>query len=111
MKIQEDNNMTNLETAAKNYAINRRNENYDIESDLCELTNGFPENYVQEIENSVENSRTESFIAGCKFILSKNENEIKDLQKELKLLESNTLNKKVSLNTINQIVKKFHNFP
>lgn len=62
-----------LQNEARNYAINRRAENYDVESDLCELTNGFPADYVQEIEKSVEEARTEAFVAGAKFILNKYE--------------------------------------
>ena len=31
--------MENIEIEAKNYAVNRRNENYDAESDIFELEN------------------------------------------------------------------------
>lgn len=59
--------MTNeeLKIIAENYATNRRNKNYDIESELLELDNGCPmEERPGETERLVAEARTEAFLAG-----------------------------------------------
>ena len=54
-----------LKKIAEEYAINRRNESYDIESELLELDNGCPMGEIPgETERLVAEARTEAFLAG-----------------------------------------------
>ena len=90
--------MENIETEAKNYAVNRRNENYDAESDIFELENGGILEPA-EVEKIIEEVRTEAFVAGAKFIMNLNSDKISIsnlLQQEIILLKEQIkdLNKK-----------------
>lgn len=59
--------MTDTEIEAKNYAINRRKESYDAESEIFELENaGILK--PDEIEKVIEDVRIESFIAGVSYM-------------------------------------------
>ena len=54
-----------LKKIAEEYATNRRNESYDIESELLELDNGCPiEKRPGETQRLVADARTEAFLAG-----------------------------------------------
>ena len=54
-----------LKKIAEEYATNRRNESYDIESELLELDNGCPMGEIpRETERLVAEARTEAFLAG-----------------------------------------------
>lgn len=88
--------MENIETEAKNYAVNRRNESYDAESDIFELENGGILEPA-EVEKIIEEVRTEAFVAGAKFIMNLNSDKITNLlQQEIILLKEQIkdLNKK-----------------
>lgn len=82
--------MENIETEAKNYAVNRRNENYDAESDIFELENGGILEPA-EVEEIIEEVRTEAFVAGAKFIMNLNSDKITNLLQQ----EIISLNEKI----------------
>lgn len=82
--------MENIETEAKNYAVNRRNENYDAESDIFELENGGILEPA-EVEKIIEEVRTEAFVAGAKFIMNLNSDKITNLLQQ----EIISLNEKI----------------
>lgn len=88
--------MENIESEAKNYAVNRRNESYDAESDIFELENGGILEPA-EVEKIIEEARTEAFVAGAKFIMDLNSDKITNLlQQEIISLNETikNLNKK-----------------
>lgn len=82
--------MENIETEAKNYAVNRRNENYDAESDIFELENGGILEPA-EVEKIIEEVRTEAFVAGAKSIMNLNSDKISNLLQQ----EIISLNEKI----------------
>ena len=82
--------MENIEIEAKNYAVNRRNENYDAESDIFELENGGILKPA-EVEKIIEEVRTEAFVAGAKFIMNLNSDKITNLLQQ----EIISLNEKI----------------
>ena len=82
--------MENIEIEAKNYAVNRRNENYDAESDIFELENGGILEPA-EVEKIIEEVRTEAFVAGAKFIMNLNSDKITNLLQQ----EIISLNEKI----------------
>lgn len=82
--------MENIKIEAKNYAVNRRNENYDAESDIFELENGGILKPA-EVEKIIEEVRTEAFVAGAKFIMNLNSDKIINLLQQ----EIISLNEKI----------------
>ena len=64
--------MIEIETEAKKYAINRRKESYDAESEIFELEIAGVLK-PDEIEKVIEDVRIEAFIAGANYFLNQKE--------------------------------------